>query len=58
MILLAPTASRILQTIFCLPNEHTSPGAKEKSVPGPLYFKKKRPLYVVNQKGSLGVEFQ
>ena len=36
MILLAPTTSRFLQTILCLPNEHSSPGAKEKSVPGPL----------------------
>lgn len=48
MSLLAPTISRILQTILCLPNEYTSPEAKWKAVPGPLYLKKKRMLYVVN----------
>lgn len=57
MILLALTTSRFLQSILCLPNEYTSPGAKWKSVPGPLYLKKERTLYAVNQKGR-EVEFQ
>lgn len=42
MIPLAPTTSRFLQTILWLPNEHSSPGAKEKSVPGLSNLKKKK----------------
>lgn len=57
MILLASTTSEFLQTILCLPNEYTSSGAKWESVPGALYLKKKRLVYIVKQKESTGLNF-